>query len=63
VTTKTVSRMIADRIAAEVIEALQTAEEMHGPDLPDYVHLMDTLARLCALRAEVARVRLMRGET
>jgi hypothetical protein len=49
------SQVSADRIGAAVVEALQAADEIGGPERPEYVRLMDRLAQLCAMRAATAR--------
>jgi hypothetical protein len=49
------STLIADRIKAAALEALQAADEIGGPDAPEYVAMMESLAAECAKRAETAR--------
>jgi hypothetical protein len=48
------SEWVAENIFREVNEAMQNAEEMQGPDLPEYVTLMRAIARECEDRANVA---------
>lgn len=42
---------IAARIYAAVFEAMQPAEELGGPDYPDYIALMDAIQREATERA------------
>jgi hypothetical protein len=50
------SKAAAKGIAARVLDILQDADEMHGPNRADYVEMMEGLARVCLARAEVARL-------
>jgi hypothetical protein len=51
----TPSEIIAAHIRAKTLNALQDADEIGGPDRPDYVRLMLGLADECQRRAETAR--------
>ena len=50
------SQITANRIASDVLNALQAADEIGGPDRPEYASMMENLARVCMLRAATARV-------
>jgi hypothetical protein len=50
------SNAAARGIAARVLNILQDADEMHGPNRADYIEMMEGLARVCLARAEVARL-------
>lgn len=49
------SQTIANALAQRVIDTLQAADEIGGPDRPEYIGMMENLARLCMLRAATAR--------
>jgi hypothetical protein len=44
---------IAKAIYNDVIDSLQAAEEIGGPEAEDYIHLMTQLAEECQRRADV----------
>ena len=44
----------ANDVAADVIATLRDAD---GLDAPTYIRLMERLARLCLMRADIARTR------
>lgn len=46
----------ARQIAQNVLNALQDADEIGGPDRAEYIEMMENLARICAIRAATARV-------
>jgi hypothetical protein len=49
------SEIVAATIKARTLDALQAAEEMHGPDYPEYIEMMRELAADCTQRAETAQ--------
>lgn len=48
------SQVVAKRIMHAVLDALQDADELGGPDRPEYIELMDMLAAECRKRAQTA---------
>jgi hypothetical protein len=44
-------------IETDILDALQQAEELGGPELPEYIALMDRIASEAKRRANVARER------
>lgn len=50
------SRKAAETIKAATLDALQAADEIGGPDFPEYIALMEALQFECAKRAENARL-------
>lgn len=48
------SEAAADRIKQATLAALQDADEIGGPDFPEYIELMRSLAAECERRAQVA---------
>jgi hypothetical protein len=51
----TSSALAARRIYAATVNAIQDADEIVGPEAPDYIELMDALAAECTRRAATAR--------
>lgn len=49
------SQLAARKVESEVMETLQAADEIGGPDWREYAEMMDRLAAVCKLRAETAR--------
>lgn len=52
----TPSKTRANAIATKVLDALQEADELGGPERMDYINLMENMARVCSIRAATARV-------
>jgi hypothetical protein len=54
-TDSTSSAVVARRIRDAVLNALQDADELGGPEAPEYIGLMEAVAAECTKRASVAR--------
>lgn len=52
------SERVANTILGKVMLTLQDAEELNGPDSPEYIRMMEKLAQICAARAETCRLNL-----
>ena len=50
------SKARADHIARQVLDVLQAADEIGGPERREYIDMMQNLARICAIRAATAQV-------
>ena len=53
--TKVWTQVNTDQIKQAVFEAMQDAEELGGPELPEYIELMEAIAQECRQRADNAR--------
>ncbi len=58
----TLNERVAEEIYADVIEAMQSAEELGGPDGLVYVQLMQRISKEAITRAETALRTITDGE-
>jgi hypothetical protein len=54
-TDNTPSATVARGIYAATLDTMQNADELGGPEAPEYIELMEALAEECAKRAATAR--------
>lgn len=48
------SKLAAERIRQDVLRTLEAADDIGGPDVAEYVELMETLAKHCQRLADMA---------